>query len=383
MKKFLKVIFILLMVVSICGSIGYLFFRNRELTKAYEAATQQVTQLQAKLNAVGTFTDVYTIKTEVKMGQEIKQEDLVLQTVPTSSVPSNVVTDAKALVGNFYRIGLKPGVTLTSDFITVEEYIGSVYDRDVFLDSLPVGTKVGDYIDIRVVLPGGEEYTVFEHRRVNARYDNAVKMRFDEADLWIYTSMMVDKALYEDVGLKVYATKYVDPGSHDATKAYYPVRKEVVGVMNTNPNLTDEQKARMWNESIRQVIDSKLKAYNTSGNKDATKIASANTNEHSRFKQATAYYESLLEAVNNGTASTEELGTTSSTLVDPNTVNSSTESLGNLGDAVNNGNSSTETNNSANADGLADSQGNKSVIPQQDYLDAEDSDLFADESPIQ
>lgn len=376
MKKILKIIAIILIVLTIVGGLGYLVIKNIQLNKSYEAATKQVTQLQAKLDAVGTFADVFTVKTSVKMGQEIKEEDLILQTVPTSSIPNNVITNKESLIGNYYRIGFEPGVTITSDFITVEEYIGAVYDRDVFLDSIPVGTKVGDYLDIRVVLPGGEEFVVLKHKRVNARYDNAVKMNFDESDLWLYTSMNVDRALYKDVGFKIYSTKYVDPGAHEDVVAYYPVRKEVVDIMNINANLTEVQRASIWNENLRTSIDAKLAFYADPLNRDSGKLANGVQDEQNRYNAAERYYESLLEELNNTGGDPNNVNSNSTGLVDPNNSNNSgVENIGNLEDGG--------ISDAPTVDGLQDADGNSSVIKSQDYLDNLGDNLFDDEAPVQ
>lgn len=366
--RVLKVLSVTLIVLMLAGSSGYLFFKNRDLNKSYEAATQQVTELQSKLDAIGTFTDVYTIKASVKMGQEIKEDDLILQTVPTSTVPANVVTDKGSLVGNYYRIGLEPGITLTSDFISVEEYEGSVYERDVFLDSLPVGTQVGDYIDIRVVLPGGEEFVVFSHKRVNARYENAVKMKFDEAQLWLYTSMMVDKSIYKEYGMKIYATKYVDPGAHDKTIAYYPVRKEVMDIANVNRNLSTKQKKNMYNENLRNSIDAKLKYYSDELNEDSSKIASGWSDEESRYNQAEQYYQSILETLGEESANND-----GDALIDPteDNTNNGDENLGNI---------SGET---PSTDGQTDSLGNGNVVDSETIDESIGDNLFDDESPIE
>lgn len=374
MKKVIKIILIVLSIALIIGSIVYLFIKNVKLNKSYEAATQQVTQLQAKLDAVGTFADVFTIKTSVNMGQVIKEDDLTLQTVPTSTIPTNVITDKASLIGNYFRIGLEPGITLTADFVSVEEYIGSVYERDIFLDSIPVGTKVGDYLDIRVVLPGGEEFVVFPHKRVNARYENAVKMKFDEADLWLYTSMNVDRALYKDVGFKIYSTKYVDPGAHDATVAYYPVRKEVTDIMNVSGNLSDRQKERMWNENLRKSIDAKLAFYADPLNRDSGKLANGVQDEQGRYNTAEQYYESLLDTINGtGTGTVDGTGTG---LVDPNNPdNPGGENIGNLENGI--------APDAPTADGQSDVDGNSNVIKSQEYLDNLGDNLFDDEAPIQ
>lgn len=375
--KVVKIITISLVLLVLMGCSGYLFMKNMDLNKSYEAATQQVTQLQAKLDAVGTFTDVFTVKADVKMGAEIKDTDLTLQTVPTSSVPTNVITDKATLVGKYFRIGFGPGQTLTSDLVMGDEYVGAVYDRDVFLDSIPVGTQVGDYVDIRVVLPGGEEFIAFSHKRVNARYENATKMRFDEADLWIYTSMMADRALYKSVGLKIYATKYTDPGAHDKVVAYYPVRREVVDIMNISANLTDTQRSNMWNQSLRSSIDAKLKFYADPLNKDSNKLAAGVQDEEGKYTAAEQYYQTLVEEIANNPSN-------NAGLVDPNNSTGTSTDTGNTAadGTTQVGNLNSGATEAPTVDGQTDASGNGNVIKSQDYLDNLGDDMFSDEAPI-
>lgn len=387
MKKVLKILALLLIVGSLIGTVVYLFIKNSQLNEAYSAATQQVSALQSKLDAVGDFADVYTVKSPVKMGQIVREEDFILQTIPVSTIPENVVQDISQLKNKYYRISFTPGMTITQDLFMGEEYVGSVYERDVFLDSLPVGTNVGDYIDVRVVLPGGEEFVVFGHRRVNARYENAIKLTFDEADLWVYTSMMVDKALYGSVGFNIYCTKYKDPGAHDKTIEYYPLRKEVTDIMSISPNLTEQQRSGMYNENLRASIDIKLKFYSNPDNRDGAVISGMWSSETSRYQQAHAIYEQLIESIQNG-----DMQASDGSLLDPNAPmdsssdtsgksSSGDESLGNLG-GVGSGGSTDTSGDTPSMDGQTDADGNGSVIPNDDYVNSSGGDIFEGEEPI-
>lgn len=371
MKKVIKVISLVLVVVLVLGSIGFLVFRNIQLDKSYKSAISQQTKLQAQLDAIGTFTDVLTVKADVNSGQEITKEDIIPQTIPTSAVPANAITDPNKILGKYFRIGFKTGLTITSDLIDNVVYDGAVYDKDVFMDSLPLGTKVGDYIDFRVVLPGGEEFVVLSHRRVNARFENTIKMNFDEADLWLYTSVMTDRALYKTKGFKIYATKYVDPGRDNKVTSYYPVRKEVMDIVAITSNLSAEQKGKMWNENLRKSIDAKLAFYNDDNNKNSSLIASANSEEQSRYKEAEEFYKEALadiEETKSSSPSSEDLSPSDDDV-----------DLGNLGGDS----TSTSSEAPANTDGQTDAAGNGSVIKSQDYLDNLSSNLFDDETAIE
>lgn len=351
--KVLRTILIILIVLALAGTSGFLFYQNRNLSKAYEGATTQVSDLTSKLNAIGQLTDVYSVKAEVAAGQEIKEEDLSLMTVPVSAVPKNAITDKDQLIGAYYRIECMPGAVLSSSLICREEFEGAVYDRDLFFDSLPVGLTVGDYIDIRVVLPGGEEFVVLPHKRVNARYENAIKLHLDEEGLWKYTSMMVDSALYKNTGLKIYCTKYVDPGRDQDVVAYYPVRREVTDIMNINNNLIDTQRAAMFNDALRNSIDAKLKYYRDVNQQDAALIASGNSDEHSRVQQAEAFYKSLIQEISTG------------------------ESTKNA-DGSDRNEASTQA-----TDGMSDGLGGSSVVNAQEQLESSGQNLNDDEALIE
>lgn len=382
--KVVKIVVLVIVFLGLTGLSGFLFYKNTELNASYKDVTAKVTQLQSQLDAIGTFSDVYTVRSNVKCGQQITESDLTLQTIPTSSVPSNVVKDPSNLIGNYFRIDMSPGITLTTDLIMVEEYVGATYIRDLHFDQLPVGTEVGDYVDVRVVLPGGEEYVVLEHKRVNDKWDNTVQMKFDEADLWLYTSMKVDEALYGDVGFKVYCTKYTDPGAHDEVLNYYPVRAEVVDIMNINPNMTDSQRARIWNESVRKSIDAKLAVYADQTNTSGPTIAAGWGEEVSASNTAQQFIEQAEQLAQNGNSSglqnPNDTDSSSGSLSD-DLQNQTNESLGQLGDDMDAIGDITGTD-APTTDGHTDSLGSGSTIPQGDIMDAQGDNLFDDETPI-
>jgi type II secretory pathway pseudopilin PulG len=369
MRK-LKIVLVILAVILVIASITFLVVRNIQVTKSYEAAEAQITSLESKLDAIGYFTDVITVKTGVKMGQLIKDEDLTTVSKPSDELPENIVTDKKDIIGKYWRIGVTPDTEITFDLIDDEGYTGTVYTRELYMDAnLPIGLTVGDYIDVRIVLPGGEEFVVFAHKRVNAKYDDTLVMQFDEADLWLYTSMMIDRALYKPCGMKLYATRYVDPGKDNLTVAYYPMRKEAVDIMSINPNLTEEQRNRIWNESLRNAIDEKLSYYTDNTNKDVAKLVAGVAEEASRAEQAKQYFEELLKSVESGSSETD--------LVDPTTgVPEATE-----GTTVNDSTTSDSTN--VVQDGATDADGNGSTVSQSEQIGNLSDDMLSDESTIE
>lgn len=373
MKK-VKVVLIILTILLIIGGITAGTILYIQQSKSLKAAEEQVVSLESKLNAIGYFTDVFTVKVPVEMGQEIKESDISPLSVPVDTVPKNVITDKTKLIGKYWRIGVQPGTTISSDLVVDAGYTGTTYKRELHLDaSIPVGCIVGDYLDVRIVLPGGEEFVVFAHKRIDAKYENTVVMEFDEADLWLYTSMMIDRSLYKKAGLKLYATKYVDPGSHNKTVAYYPIRKEAVDIMSVAPNLTETQRNRLWNESLRNAIDKKLDFYSTPGNADAALIAAGVSEEEARSDAAKVYFETLLKEMQSNAAINSE-GTGTST----NTDNTGTGT----GTTTTPTGSNTGTTGTPTTDGAKDANGNSSVVTKDEKITNLGEDLMGDETPI-
>lgn len=255
MKKVVTVIFVLLTIILGVVSV-MLFMKNKDLTNQTNVLVQQNAQLQNKIDAVGEVGQAWTVVASVFPGKEIKDEDLIETTQPLASMNENYVLNKADLVGKFYKIGVSPGTPITKDLVMAEESEGTLYERDITLPFLPVGLRVGDYVDLRVVLPYGEEMIALEHERVYAIVENVIKVKLTESELHIYTSMLKDLALYGSKGLQLYATKYVEPGLHDGTIPYYPVRKDMEGFVMLDPNVAD--KADAINAELRDILEKRL-----------------------------------------------------------------------------------------------------------------------------
>lgn len=257
MKNILIVFLSLLVLAGIGGTIYY-FKQTDAAKKEYNKVVQQNTQLSNELGSAPKPVEVLTVNKPVQAGMIIAVSDLAKQYAYASSVNSQTITQLEDLVGKYYKVDLQPGTTLTKDLVMEEVYDEILYERDLFFDYLPVGLKVGDYIDIRLTLPYGEEFIVIQHERVQDMIDASklVKVILNEAQLALYTSARKDYALYKQKGLSVYITKYVEPGITDEAIPFYPVRKEMEASVEINPNIVDKQQC--INTQLREQIDEML-----------------------------------------------------------------------------------------------------------------------------
>ena len=267
MKKVLKVLMIILCIACIgAGGFGTFYFWNQNKNQISQnvALTSQNSQIQAELNAIGALTTVYEVNTKVYSGNEVLETELVPVSVPTSTLAESSIEDISELVGKHYRVNISPGTIISRDML-MDEFDGTKekYPREVTFTSLPVSTTVGDYIDMRIMIPNGEEYVIFSHKQIKRLYDNTITFFMSEEENAILNSVFQDVGNYSQFCI-VYIMKYLEPGNDTDTVAFYPVQHEVENFIRFNPNIQDT--TRCINEDLRNHIDEVFLTYTNSAN---------------------------------------------------------------------------------------------------------------------
>ena len=137
---------------------------------------------------------------------------------------------------------------------------------------LPIDLTTGDYIDIRLMLPNGQDFIVVSKKEVEIPMvgdtDSQTTMWVDlsEDEILHMSCAIVDAARV--VGAKLYATKYTDPGMQKAATPTYVVNSETSALLTNNPNILESamteltnrytagNSANLRNEYIQPAIDS-------------------------------------------------------------------------------------------------------------------------------
>lgn len=286
MKTFLKVLGVLVGIAGVVGSI-YFGYQYNKVKGEKEVLVQQNAQLQSNIDAIGPVTTGYTVAAEVEGGNAIGAEDFVEMTIPVSSVTDTTMLDISSAIGQLYKIDIQPGTPITSDMIMSSEFTETVYEKDMVFDSLPLGLKTGDYIDIKLSLPYGETFIVIPHKRVEqvVLENSIIKVYLTPAQQALWESALRDKSLYKDVGLSLFVDKYVEPGVQNDTMPSYPVRKEVASVVMIDRNIKDKREC--VNNSLRENIDAMLAMVSA---EDGAKLSSGISSQASSLKAAMSAY---------------------------------------------------------------------------------------------
>ena len=233
-----------------------LLYRIKSINDAKEA----IEQLQRK---------VYVAASDLKSGEIIDfNTDFKMDTVQTTMDLTNVIdeTDFQFLDsdGNiqikYYddgtekpkefmmKIDVPAGTIVTKDMIvaTGEEITNTQRIQEYNMIVLPSQLKNGDYVDIRLSLPNGQDYIVLSKKQVLGTTASTIWLQVDEMEISLLSSAIVESYYY--TGLKLYAVPYVEPGIQEASQITYPASPEALNLINQNPNIMEEIVKEYWDK---------------------------------------------------------------------------------------------------------------------------------------
>ena len=306
---------------------------------------------------------VWVLSQDVISGQVITTDMLVQQVTNKTLVPSNAIGDMSILsdyslsdkegneviteyknntatlylsknntkyeiktedeTGSYYieRSGNKEYIELAQDPIIakVNMYKNSVITIDMISKSnekttndlrkqeynmlvLPSQLETGEYIDVRLALPSGQDYIVISKKQVEipqvngVDVDDTIWMKLTEGEIITMNNAIVDA--YKMAGSKLYVTTYTEAGIQDAATPTYVPTNEVMQLIEKNPNIVEEAKqglVKNYLDNYERVRNGNINSLINSNGQDGeenvkTKVEESITNSKENRKQ---YLESL------------------------------------------------------------------------------------------
>lgn len=266
----------------------------------------QIKKLNEKIKADQAATKtVYVLNKDIKSGQIITSDMFSIQTVKVNGVPANATSDIMTLIqnyslcdksgnniytdtdgslymtsdgttkttvyqeastGSYYtqasngtktyiettqkalvaKVDMKANTVITSSFIARSDDLDTddVRKQEYNMLSLPVDLITGDYIDVRLLLPSGQDYIVVSKKIVNipiinGEYlANTIQVKMAEEEILAMSNAIVEA--YKIKGSKLYVTKYTEAGIQEASSPTYVVNDEVARLIEADPNIVNE-----------------------------------------------------------------------------------------------------------------------------------------------
>lgn len=185
------------------------------------------------------------------------------------------------------KIAMNQNTVLTLDMLA----LGSVVTADVRKQEynaviLPADLSTGDYIDIRVQFPTGQDFIVVSKKNVEIPVidgmdsENTIWINLSEDEILSMSCAIVEA--YRINGTKIYATKYTEPGMQEAATPTYPLSAETVLLIQSDPNVTDVAEQKLKERYTEAMVNIR----NNNINKDLEKDENSVTNVPNKMNES-------------------------------------------------------------------------------------------------
>ena len=168
------------------------------------------------------------------------------------------------------KVDLKANTVLTSDLISRGENTAQsdIRRQEYNMVVLPVDLATGDFVDIRLMLPNGQDYIVVAKKEVevpnlgDTDSVDTIWVNLSEDEILHMSCAIVDA--FRINGAKLYATKYTNPGAQSASPTYI-INSDTSALLQNNPNILNDAMQELRNRyssgaGLREYINGSLEA---------------------------------------------------------------------------------------------------------------------------
>lgn len=237
---------------------------------------------------------VYVTTREIKSGETVKPDDFKTVQVDKSAIPSDAITTANinllmierqqtdGTIKDEYpasaKVAIQPNTIVTTEMLNILDNSESQVSNDLRLEEynmivLPTQLEDMEFIDVRLQLPSGQNYLVVSKKQVQVPVvagvpsTSTILLKMKEEEILLMSNAIVEAYLIP--GAKLYATRYVEPGLQTTAIPTYIPSGEVVNLINSDPNVTQEARSELsarytaTAEQVRPDIQQQVNATKT------------------------------------------------------------------------------------------------------------------------
>ena len=214
------------------------------------------------------------------------------------------------------KVDMNKNTLITTDLISKSDNMvqDDVRKQEYNMVVLPMDLTTGDYIDIRVMFPNGQDFIVVSKKEVEIPQiggidsEDTIWVNLSEDEILHMSCAIIDAASVN--GAKIYATKYTEPGMQNAATPTYVVNGATSRLLENDPNILERamnairnryntgNSTEIRNEYINSAINSQADQVQTN---IQTNMEESITNSKNARKD---YLDSLAGAAAAGTTST-------------------------------------------------------------------------------
>ncbi|CAM3661147.1 MULTISPECIES: SAF domain-containing protein [Paenibacillus] len=230
--------------------------KQQQMKEHYERQIEELKTIEEQSRR-----SVWTVARTVPAGGTVKAEDLKSVPMPANLVPQGMITDQNAVIGKSAKIELQPGTPLMPSML----YESAPIPKDLRVQEfhviqLPSNLQKGQYIDVRINFPTGEDFVLLAKKKARELSGNVIWLEMNEMDILRTSSAIIDAYLQ---GARLYALPYIEPGLQESAVVNYPANPKVLDLMEHDPNLLEKATTELARQ-LRTTLDDNLKAMSES-----------------------------------------------------------------------------------------------------------------------
>jgi len=235
--KFITKLIILLVVIIIAagGTIGYGYMTIKNNAK-------QISSLQ---NTIDSNTQtVYVAIAKIGQGDLLYDEKNATSEHPkniekqkiSTGLPSTSYLSANQ-IGSKAVVDINSNEPIMANMVTDANINADTRNFEISVTSLMTTQKNGDFVDVRIVYPNGEDYVVLAKKQVrDLNLKNCIwTAQLSEEEILRLQSATIDA--YTISGTKIYVDKYIQSNLQQDAIPNYLVKPETIDLMNSDPNI--------------------------------------------------------------------------------------------------------------------------------------------------
>ena len=218
---------------------------ERQLRSAAKVEEERK-QLMRKVLAAGK---------DVTAGEQIGQEAISVIEMPADAVSDDMIVDAAYPLKKFAKIDIRRNAPLTKSMLFEEGVVPDDLRNEEFaVLRLPSDLKIGQFVDVRIKFPTGQDYIVLAKKKVEQLAGGVVWHQVDEQEILAMSSAIVDAYLHHAT---LYSLTYVDPYVQNKAIPNYPINADVMALIKSDPNVVDAAK-RGLEVRVREQLERDL-----------------------------------------------------------------------------------------------------------------------------
>jgi len=259
----------------------------------------QLVQIKKKEDAI-VYKQVYVANQNIGSGIPLNG-NYTIKSIDSTLVPANALTSlnqAEFLTDvSTIKINVEAGTVLTTDMINTD---GKAETSDLRLQEynmivLPRELAVGDFVDIRLRIPTGENYIVLSKKYIEKTDGETIWIKVGEDEILTMSNAIVEAYIMN--GAKLEAVQYTDAGMQNSAIPTYVAKNSVIALMNSDPNITSVAKNALitrYTDDVRRHRDNINQILSAYGEESTSSVENGTKEEIQRQKDARqTYVESL------------------------------------------------------------------------------------------